>query len=343
MSRAEIGVSVFRPIQWVSTFLTCPKVNHHQNFFKDYHHLPLQDLSARRWQYLSLQALYFEEPCKGRLDMKTTNLITLMLALGLGLMGTGCGKSSSSQANTPTATVLPAAPAVIVDPAVPAARSSGGLSYATGATANLTPSSIQVMTDYVATHPLNNPTNIKVNVNLTQVASGRYGGDVTISYQDNGQYYAGTFKAGLGRNQTFKGMYDNNTLEANFNYWFNFEGKLVFSGVFEDQYGAVTITLIPETTTGGGSDGEPLSTSYKGSIYYKNFLVQSNPYVGGSTTGTMAQHSPYRSCWFTYKGPYDCRSNVIQTKCGLTPGADAGYKLLGTFTGLNTKAAFNIQ
>jgi hypothetical protein len=161
---------------------------------------------------------------------------------------------------------------------------------------------------------------------------------------DNGIQYAGVFKAGLGRNQTFKGMYDNGSLEAGYNYWFNFEKQLVFTGFFEDEFGAVTITLIPETTTTKGNDGEPIvATSYKGSIYYKNFMVQSNPYVGGSTTGTMAQHSPYRSCWYTYKGPYDCRSNVVQTKCGLTPGADAGYKLLGTFTGLNTKAAFNIQ
>ena len=271
--------------------------------------------------------------------MKTTKLITLMLALGL--MGAGCAKTSSQSGNTTGGQVT--VPPVIIDPVVPGFGGGGGTSYSSGATANFSPTSIQTMTDYVATHPLNNPTNIKVNVNLNQVEAGRYGGDVTISYTDNGQYYAGVFKAGMGRNQSIKNMYDNNSLQSEFNYWFKYEKQLVFTGVFEDGYGAITITLIPETTTGGGNDGEPLATTYKGSIYYKNFMVQSNPYVGGNTTGTMAQKSPYRSCWHTYKGPYDCRSNVIQTKCGLTPGADVGYKLLGTFTGLNTKAAFNIK
>lgn len=278
---------------------------------------------------------------KGRLVMKTTKLITLVLVTGLALISAGCGKTNS-QATNPNATAV--VPPVVIDPVVPGSNTGGGgISYTTGSTVALNPTSIQTMTDYVATHPLNNPTNIKLNVNLTQVEAGRYGGDVTISYTDNGIQYAGVFKAGLGKNQSFKGMYDNGTLESAYNYWFNFEGKLVFTGVFEDQYGAVTVTLIPETTSTGGNDGEPLSTTYKGSIYYKNFVVQSNPYVGGATTNTGAQHSTYRACWFTYMGPYDCRSNVIQTKCGLTPGVDAGYKLLGTFTGLNTKAAFNIQ
>ncbi|MFZ3231674.1 MAG: hypothetical protein WA160_15805 [Pseudobdellovibrio sp.] len=275
--------------------------------------------------------------------MKTTKLI-ILLAL-IGLMGAGCSKSNS-QAAAPAATVVSA---VIIDPAAPAFNNNGGSISSTsgGASASFTPSSLQVMTDYVATHPLNNPTNIKVNVNLSQVESGRYGGAITISYMDNGIQYNGVFNSGMGKNQSFKGMYDNNSLESAYNYWFKYEKQLVFTGVFQDSFGAVTITLIPETTTTSstGNDGEPISTSttYKGSIYYKNFLVQSNPYVGGNTTGTMAQQSSYRSCWFTYKGPYDCRSNVIQTKCGLTPGVEAGFKMLGTFTGLNIKTAFNVN
>lgn len=273
--------------------------------------------------------------------MKTTKLITLMLVLGLGLMGVGCSKTNS-QADTATAPQPVVAP-VVVDPVVPGVNTTGGISYSTGATATFNPVSLQTMTNYVATHPLNNPTNIKINVNLTQVESARYGGTITISYTDNGITYAGTFNAGLSRNQSFSGMYDNNSLESGYNYWFKFNNQLDFSGFFEDQYGAIVITLKPETTSGGGSDAEPLATTYKGSIYYKNFMVQSNPYVGGNTTGTMAQHSAYRACWYTYMGPYDCRSSVVQTKSGLEPGAGAGYTLLGSFTGLNTKAAFNIQ
>jgi len=272
--------------------------------------------------------------------MKATKLIALVSVLSL--MGFGCSKSST---NAGQATSPVAVPPVVIDPTAPTGINTGGISYSTGSTATLNPVSLQTLTDYVATHPLNNPVNLKVNINLNQAEAGRYGGTVTISYTDNGITYAGQFNSGMGRNQSISGMYDNNALESNYNYWFKYQNQLVFTGFFEDQYGAITVTLIPETTTTTtGSDGEPtLATSYKGSIYYKNFLVQSNPYVGGATTGTMASHSPYRACWFTYRGPYDCRSNVIQTKCGLTPGAEAGYKLLGTFTGISTKAAFNIQ
>lgn len=272
--------------------------------------------------------------------MKTSKLIAVSALAVLTMMGFGCSKTNSQADAVATTTTVPGP--VVIDPVVPGVGSGSVVSG--GSTVTFTPLSTQVLTDYVATHPLNAPSNIKLTVNLSQVEAGRYGGSVTISYTDNGITYAGEFKSGMGRNQSFKGMYDNNTLESNYNYWFNFEKQLVFTGVFEDQYGAITLTLIPETTsTGTGSDAEPTSTTYKGSIYYKNFVVQSNPYVGGATTGTMATHSPYRACWFTYMGPYDCRSNVIQTKCGLNPGTDAGYKLLGTFTGLNTKAAFNIN
>lgn len=278
--------------------------------------------------------------------MKTTKLITILAFAGL--MGVGCSKTESQAPNTNTNTNTQiGAGAIIIDPTVPGLGSGGSVGFANGATVNFSPTSLDVMNDYVATHRLNYPTNIKINVNLSQVESGRYGGAVTISYMDNGIQYNGVFNAGMGRNQAFKGMYDNNSLESAYNYWFNYQNQLVFSGFFQDSFGAITITLIPETTTTGtgGNDAEPTktSTTYKGSIYYKNFMVQSNPYVGGNQTATMAQQSQYRSCWYTYMGPYDCRSNIIQTKCGLTPGSEAGYKLLGTFTGLNIKQAFNIK
>lgn len=276
--------------------------------------------------------------------MRTTKLIIVTIALAF--LGVGCSKTNSQAANPIATSPQGVVPAVIIDPNAPLGIGSA-TSFSMGSSATFAPVSLQAMTEYVATHPLNNPTNFKINVNLAQAEAGRYGGTVSISYMDNGIQYNGIFKAGMGRNQSIKGMYDNDTLEANYNYWFRNSAaggnnELVFTGFFEDEYGAVTITLTPEST-GGGNDGEPLSATYKGSIYFKNFLVQSNPYVGGNTTATMAQHSPYRACWFTYLGPYDCRSNVVQTKCGLNPTVDAGYKLLGTFTGLNTKAAFNIQ
>ncbi len=264
--------------------------------------------------------------------MKT--LILIMSVMALGLMGVGCSKSNSQANNTNNTAVVPGVGApIIIDPGVGGTGIGGSPSFSGGSTSTFTPTSLAVMNDYVATHPLNNPTNFKINVNLTQSVSGRYGGVITLSYMDNGIQYDGVFNAGTGKNQSIKGLYDNDRPEADYNYWFKFENKVVFTGFFQDSYGSITLTLTPETTsTGGGNDGEPILTStYKGTVSFKNF------------TNSFATQSAYRSCWFLYNGPYDCRSNVIQTKCGLLPGAEAGYKVLGTFTGLNVKTAFNIS
>lgn len=262
--------------------------------------------------------------------------------LVLGMMGVGCSKSNTGASTNNNATGFTTPPPVVIDPSVPGGT-SGTTTTTGGATVVFTPASTQAMRDYVLPGSpytaLNNPTNIRLNINLAQAASGRYGGSISISYTDNGQNHSGTASAGMGRNTIIEGGYDNDRLQADYNYWFTFENKLVFTGFFEDQYGALTITLTPEEPVGGGNDAEPLSVKYKGSIYFKNFK---------STSGAfMIKNNPYRHCWFIYNGsyggPFDCRSNVIQTKCGLEPGAEAGYTLLGTFTNVDIKQAFNIK
>lgn len=259
--------------------------------------------------------------------MKATKLIILMMALSL--MGFGCSQYNSQAKPAGAA----AAPAVDIRGALPGAPELGGGATPVGGSNSVEfrPDSLQVMSEYVATRPLNNPTNYRISLNLSQAEAARYGGEISISYLDNGIPYNGVFRAGMGRNQSVKGMYDNNALEAQYNYWFEFGGKKVFSGFFEDQFGAIAIVLEPENLGSLGNDAEPFSTTYKGAVYFKNFKA------------TPAPHSAIRACWFTYMGPYDCRSNVVMTKCGLNPGVDTGYKRLGTFTGLSVKQAFNIQ
>lgn len=263
--------------------------------------------------------------------MKTMKQLTILFAALI--LVAGCSKSKSTDNNTTVVNNGNIVPPVAIDPNAPVNGTYGASIFSSGSVSDFTPVSLAVMNTYVATHPLNNPSNFKINISLASAGNSRYGGAVTISYMDNGVQYDGIFKAGMGKNYSAKGMYDNDRLEADYNYWFNFERQLVFTGFFEDQYGAITITLVPQTTTpASGNDAEPVTTGpYKGYVYFKNFQT------------TFAPHSPHRSCWFTYTGPYDCRSNVIQTKCGLTPGAEAGYQLLGTFSGVDIKKAFSIQ
>lgn len=252
--------------------------------------------------------------------------------VALGLMGVGCSKSNSSSGNVnANNNGLGGTNPVIIDP-TGGNGDNGVPSFSSGFTADLntTLSAMQAYTTIPGNlTALNNPQNIKINVNLAQAGSGRYGGTITISYYDNGVLRTGTFNAGMSKNTYGKGMYDNDKLQSEYNYWFDYQGKLVFTGFFEDSFGAITLTLTPETVSGGGNDAEPLNVKYKGTVYFKNFVSE--------------KATPYRSCWFIYTGAHDCRSNVIQTKCGLYPGVEAGYTLLGTFTNVDVKKAFNIE
>ena len=270
--------------------------------------------------------------------MKTMKQISILLA-ALALVA-GCAKSKTQDpANTNVVnnngnTV----PAVVIDPNAPISTpvtntTTTNSIYSSGSVSDFTPVSLSVMNQYVATHPLNNPSNFKINISLASAGRSRYGGQVSISYLDNGIQYNGVFKSGMGTNQTFSGSYDNGKLESEYNYWFQFNNQLVFTGFFEDQYGAITIALVPQsTTTTTSNDGEPIQeTAYKGYVYFKNFAT------------TSSQHGSVRACWFIYQGPYDCRSNVIQYKGGLAPGPEAGYQLLGSFATVDIKRAFSIQ
>lgn len=263
--------------------------------------------------------------------------LILISAMALGLMGVGCSKTNSnSNSNQNNGQGTP----VIIDPTAPDGGSGGAGGSGSGQTVVFTPSSLQAMRDYVLPGapyaPLNNPTNIRITLNLEQADSGRYGGSIILSYTDNGVQTSGILTAGLGRNQNIgKNAYDNDRLQADYNYWFTFENQLVFTGFFEDQYGAITVTLTPDEPIGGGNDAEPLTVPYKGSIYFKNFRNTYGAFV--------LKNQPFRPCWFIYTGVFDCRSAVIQSKSGLEPGVEAGYTLLGTFTNVDIKKAFNIN
>ncbi len=259
---------------------------------------------------------------------KYCKIVSSVLLVSTVLMAVGCGKSASSD-SVVNNNGNPVVPPIHVQPPI---GGGGTPTFSSGSTSDFTPVSLQAMNDYVGTRPLNNPSNIKINVNLAQVEAGRYGGTISISYIDNGIQYNGQLKSGLGRNQSAPGMYDNDRLESDYNYWFRLNNQTIFSGFFEDNIGAITLTLVPiNNNQPGGNDGEPIGTAqYKGYVYFKNFTV------------AMVPHSPYRSCWFKYIGPYDCRSNIIQTKHDLFPGAGAGYKLLGTFENISINSAFNL-
>ena len=213
-------------------------------------------------------------------------------------------------------------------------NSSNGSTYAT---ATFTPVSNSVMTDYVGSRPVNNPTNIRLQVSLRDVSDAKpayddasaryYAGEIKVSYYDNGYYYYGLFKSGEAYNQISYKNRDKGKSEAEWNRWFTYQGKQVFHGFFQDTYGAVILVIDGGEDLGDGAG----LTSVSGSVWYKNF---------GSTYAPM---SPYEKCWFVRAGPYNCRTFMqngeVNTYSALYP--TDGYKKLGTFTGLNKPKAFN--
>lgn len=242
-----------------------------------------------------------------------------MIASSLFTVGCSKGSSGSTIATTPT-TILNGTNGTLLTPSgqIPVASQ-----YSTVNSIDFVPVNFQEFSWYVATHPLNAPTNIKINIGLADNGNGRYGGDIRISYTDNGNYEEGLFHSGTSTNQSFP-SYSNNDgqAEAEYNTWFLISGKKAFTGFFQDNYGAIVLVIDSSVNQGDGQGNSLVN----GSVWYKNFAQ------------SFATQGPMRKCWFITLGPYDCRAPSVINKTALTP--DGGYRKLGTFSGLVKAAAF---
>lgn len=250
---------------------------------------------------------------------KFSLLLTVLLATSAFM---GCqNKKSDDVAAAPITTPTPTNP----DGSDGTGVDGSGTSTSGGSTVTFKPVSLAEMVKYVGTHPLNDPKNYRLTVDLTRDTNLKFSGNVQISYEDNGRLYTGYFESADSLNVNFSGKsYDNGVNESAYNYWYrDVNSKTVFSGFFQDAYGAVILIVDNYVNTGDGSGSGYAS----GTVWYKNFAQSVNP------------QSPYRKCWFLYDGPYMCRSNNIINKSSLDP-SDGGYRKLGTFSGLAKAAAF---
>lgn len=254
--------------------------------------------------------------------MKTFNSKLIVLLAAFSLLGVGCGKSQQFQTDSVGGGYQP----IVNDGSIPVSPDGSGVGTSTGGTTgsntvDFTPVSIAEFNSYVAMHPLNNPTNFKITVDMQNAGNGRYAGTVKLSYVDTGYQYEGKFEAGSGTNVSYKGMKDNGLMEAEFNRWFIINGKYYFSAFFQDAYGAIVLVFDNYVNQGDAQGSGYVS----GSVYYKNFAQ------------SYAQQSPYRKCWYIYDGPYNCRASAVINKN--TPYPGDGYRKLGTFSGLSKAAA----
>jgi hypothetical protein len=258
----------------------------------------------------------------------------LVIAVLGAFMAVGCSKKSSSSNSDTTVAVVP--PPTTVTPVPIPTGTSGSPTPIGGNTVAFQPVSQMMMEAYTGAgpnqHPLNNPSNYRLTVALHNVGEYHYAGEIRISYTDNGQTYTGIFTAPDGKNEAFPSNGYNRDVglyKAQYNYWFNYQNQTVFSGFFQDPYGAIVLVLDNSNNLGDGQG----ATTISGSVWFRNFAT------------TYAQQSDLRNCWFIYMGPYDCRNDIVATKSGLYPASQSNtdttnYRLLGTFSGLSIKDAF---
>jgi hypothetical protein len=255
----------------------------------------------------------------------TTGLVKLMMMTTLMVMVVGCGSSKmTSNGGSSVTTPPPAQPDQGGD------DNNGGSNTATwpwtvsGAVASFVPVSYQELNSYVAIRPLNNPSDVRVNINMKKISgTSFYAGKVQIGYNDNGQFYYGSFSVGEGINQNCSNCRDNGLYEAAPNFWTTIKGKSTFMAYVQDQYGSLIIVMEPQS---GGADGEN-GGLLKGRIYYRNFAQSLHP------------QSTYRKCWYIYSGPYACYANNMSQKLDSSDFSDGTYRLLGSFSGVRRDQA----
>jgi hypothetical protein len=248
--------------------------------------------------------------------MKNFNTKLMILLAGICLMAVGCGKSNSTQDGSSEVVDSGTDTTPITPPTSPGTGTTTGSN-----TVTFTPVSMTELSNYVGTHSLNAPTNIQLTVSLADQGGAHYGGSVKISYTDVGIRYTGNFESGTGLNPKYDSLKDNNKYQAQYNTWYTQNGTKVFTGMFQDKWGAVVLVIDNVVNAGDGQGGGYVT----GSVYYRNFAY------------TYATQSPYRKCWFIYEGPFNCRSYSIINKTSTVPD---GFIKLGTFSNLNVAASF---
>ncbi len=260
--------------------------------------------------------------------IKVSRMMGLLVLMSI--LGLGCAKKSEGD----QAAVIPPVSGGALTPGTPSGTGSDrGADWNSGATAvlNVDAPIATTLNNYAATHPVNDPTDIRISVNLKNVGSSVDGenktiGKVFISYLDNNLYYNGRFYTQDLTNPTgnlaTSGTYYPGWHHAAYNTWFvdPRTQKRSFHGFYQDQYGAVMIIIDNVSDQGDGAG----ATSGSGSIWFKNF-AQSQYTDCGTKSGSFSWPASSNSCqgiwvvpsWFRINGPYDTRTFLEDANNGL--------------------------
>ncbi len=248
-------------------------------------------------------------------------LMMLLIVTSLGSL-VGCAKEKKQAASAPPP------PGTGVIPTPPGGGNGGG---GTGKVddneVDMSNVSTASLGEMFFKSPVNKPQNIRFKMDVTKQGDG-YGGNVSVSFEDGGA----TRKVVMStRHPSYPG-----TSDTKHNIWFDFNGKTVFHGFFQDLYGAMVVVIDSSIDLG---DGQP-SALVGGSVWFQNF-------------GPSGVQGPLKMCWQISIGPFDCRTFLVGGKVistsALYPnnyGNDSiperkPYQKLGDFGGLLRSEAFH--
>jgi hypothetical protein len=192
--------------------------------------------------------------------------------------------------------------------------------WGSGGSAVFTPVSNDMFNKWVGGNWVS-PKNVLINVDLKRATNkSTYYGTVKIRYEQNGVAYEATLKSGSS-------TYDGKDFYM-YNYWFNWNGKKVFSGFFDDKIGSIVLVVDQFLDLGDGGGVSEVS----GEVWFKNYQISLAAYDEGGAWSVVMP------CWFRSIGPYDCRSSSVIDKSGLYPTGN--YEKLGEFSSMNKLKAF---
>jgi hypothetical protein len=199
----------------------------------------------------------------------------------------------------------------------------------------------QSLLETYAGRRINNPTNLRVTLDVFNVANAgspkQYGGTFKITYEE----------AYNGSTRTVTGNFNSGTSieDTKYNKTYHTGGVDKVKLFFQDSLGAIVVSVEPINVN-------DLETKFKGRVYFRNFdfgVCANPPPWMGSTCNVQ---SPAK-CWNISLGPYDCRAYMSSDKVrpdivdlpgfGSTPSGynGPGYMQLFTFTNMDLDAALN--
>ncbi len=256
--------------------------------------------------------------------MKNLAIPMLVIVLGAAFVAAifaGCGQSNTASTSSS-----------IFSGSCSGTGCSSNTAFTGGDTETMNITNLYALSEYAGVS-VANPTDIVVNINLSEVSSSPpvFLGEMIIEFNDGSVAHKGTFVNG-----------------TSISTWRNYSNNVstlvgsTYRIFFEDPMGALVLTMASQT----GTDTVANTT---GQIWFSNFngAGAPNPLYQGAYDADGNFYPPgYVFCWMIDIGPYDCRNFLVPpSSIYYDSGGKSNvpaFSLLGTLPTINLNAALGL-